>query len=541
MGIPSYYKKWVDTCPGLVQLLHPSVKVDWLFMDFNCLIYQCIQQPSMPVYQVDQEAEWEEELLNHVEQYTKKVIQYVQPVKGVYLAVDGVVPMAKMRQQRLRRFKSQWMAKKDGGCKWDTNAITPGTPFMEKLHKRLELIRNRSSLSQFIVSNSNEPGEGEHKVMHFWRSHPETHSSVVAVYGLDADLIILSLLSRLQLQHTSPIWLFREQMEKGKGVHDPFTGEECFEWFGIHVLQEWLRQRLCSDSALFSYCFAMSVLGNDFLPRSLHLTLREDGHEELLCTLQQTGPLVDEDLQIQPGYLLLFFQLLAMNEDDRMNRYLMRRKRMVQIYSNTETGLGESNWPCAQFEEKHLLLRGRSLHPQWRERYLDFFSFTEEPELYIETLCREYLYGIQWIWAYYLGKSDEIDYDWYYPASLPPLWSWLAQHSDLPEFPGTVHVRVDQIRPQEQLCVVLPLSSWHFIRDPILRQFPQQMPYYFPDAFEFDALGKRFFWECEPILPIPSIREIHTMITSFEDTPQETHNTRLPPLSPPYSHVVKHQ
>jgi 5'-3' exonuclease len=316
MGIPSYYKKWIDTCPGLVQLLHPSVRIDWLFMDFNCLIYQCIQQSTMSSYHEDTEEEWEEDLLDHVEEYTKKVIRYVQPVMGVYLAVDGVVPMAKMRQQRLRRFKSQWMAKKEGRSKWDTNAITPGTPFMEKLHKRLEQIQKHSSLPQFIISNSNEPGEGEHKLMSYWRKDPHRYSGDLAIYGLDADLIILSLLSRLQLQHTRQIWLFREQMEKGKGVHDPVSGEECFEWFGIHALHKWLSQRLgdTSTGALFSYCFVMSILGNDFLPRSLHLTLREDGHEELLQALQYViqhhGSLVNEQLQIQSISLFSFFQFL---------------------------------------------------------------------------------------------------------------------------------------------------------------------------------------------------------------------------------------
>lgn len=531
MGIPSYYKKWIDTCPGLVQLLHPSMKVDWLFMDFNCLIYQCIQQPTMPVYHEDTEEEWEEDLLDHVEQYTKKVIRYVQPVKGVYLVVDGVVPMAKMRQQRLRRFKSQWMAKKEGRSKWDTNAITPGTPFMEKLHKRLEQIQKHSSLSSFMISNSNEPGEGEHKLMNQWRKDPSRYSGHVAIYGLDADLILLSFLSRLQLDHTGQIWLFREQMEKGKGVYDPVSGEECFEWFGIHVLHEWLGQRLTgqhhghhSKEALFSYCFVMSILGNDFLPRSLHLTLRDDGHEELLKALehviQHHGSLIDEQYQIQSVSLFSFFHFLSLKEDDYMNRYLMRRKRMVQMYSSTESELGESNWPCTRFEEGHLLVQGRYLHPQWKERYLHFFSNAEDPESFIQLLCSDYLYGIQWIWAYYLGKLDEIDFDWYYSASLPPLWTWLSQTPSLPEFPGTIHVRCDQIRPQEQLCIVLPLSSWHFIRDPLLRCFPQKMPYYFPDAFDFDALGKRFFWECEPIIPIPSIREIHTMITSFEGTPR---------------------
>ena len=80
--------------------------------------------------------------------------------KLVYLCVDGVAPRAKMNQQRSRRFRSVQEAKEKDEDKekliqmlksqngeewweerrqemskktWDSNAITPGTPFMFKL------------------------------------------------------------------------------------------------------------------------------------------------------------------------------------------------------------------------------------------------------------------------------------------------------------------------------------------------------------------------------------------------------------------------
>ena len=54
MGIPSYYKKLIDTVPGLVvrsganASANASNDIQWLFMDYNCLIYHCLRQEYQP-------------------------------------------------------------------------------------------------------------------------------------------------------------------------------------------------------------------------------------------------------------------------------------------------------------------------------------------------------------------------------------------------------------------------------------------------------------------------------------------------------------
>ena len=191
MGIPSYYKKLIDNIPGLVS--KDSKDIHWLFMDFNCLIYHCIDTYTGNL------DEWEAQFIESIVTYCLKVIKIVNP-KGVFIAIDGVVPMAKMRQQRLRRFKSAW-SKMDT---WDKNAITPGTVFMSKLKRRLESMV--SIHENWFLSSSDEPGEGEHKIIAEWRKG--TYKGNFAVYGLDADLIVLSMLGH-ECYHLDNIWLFR--------------------------------------------------------------------------------------------------------------------------------------------------------------------------------------------------------------------------------------------------------------------------------------------------------------------------------------------
>ena len=99
-------------------------------------------------------------MMKEIFEYTDRVVSMVRPRKLLMMAIDGVAPRAKMNQQRSRRFRAaqeaedkekdrqnaikEWEAMgKDlteefkGEKAWDSNAITPGTPFMDKLAKSL--------------------------------------------------------------------------------------------------------------------------------------------------------------------------------------------------------------------------------------------------------------------------------------------------------------------------------------------------------------------------------------------------------------------
>ena len=525
MGIPSYYKKLVDTVKGLVLRRHPDETVDWLFMDFNCLIYHCLHQ--MPEFSTDmspyEKEMWEADFMERIVRYALHVIHQVKPAVGVYIAIDGVVPMAKMRQQRLRRFKSAWTRVNEQSKSWDTNAITPGTEFMKKLRSRLEKMVREDGRGTWKFSSSDEPGEGEHKIMEQWRTG--LYKGNMAVYGLDADLVVLSLLGRATCPEIDRVWLFREEIQAGKMIYDE-DGTVCFEWFSIHSLSQWLTNSFPTQELqrhfILQYCFAMSFLGNDFLPTSLGLKIREDGHTELLTMLQSYAAknawLVSyEDYEINNTNLAMLFVDLHQTEAMRIQKYIQKKQSMAK-YTNDLLGLGENNWPLAHVEEA-VLMEGSQLSPKWEEKYMTHFLHGQYKKSEMDTISKEYLYGVQWIWSYYLGKYDQICFDWYYPYSIPPLWKWLKNYSmyhPLPEFPGAIHVTAKDICPVEQLALVLPLSSWNLIPPCKEKQLPLIAPYLYPNSFTFDSVGKRFFWECESVIPIPSIREIKQLIRKLK-------------------------
>jgi 5'-3' exonuclease len=191
-----------------------------------------------------------------------------------------------------------------------------------------------------------------------------------------------------------------------------------------------------------------------------------------------------------------------MKESDQICTYLVKKKEMGY---GVDVPCEHNDWPLMQQEEQGLL-RGRGLDPAWKSSYLSLLKHDN-----IDMVCEEYLRGIQWNWAYYTGKP--VCFNWYYSFSLPPLWEWLRDYLSGHRMPTyEIFYLADDIRPVEQLALVLPLESWSLIPPCPERAFPLLAPQFYPSTFTFDSVGKRFFWECEAMIPMPSIKEMKEII-----------------------------
>ncbi|KAI8456146.1 XRN 5'-3' exonuclease N-terminus-domain-containing protein [Phakopsora pachyrhizi] len=123
-------------------------------------------------------------MMAKVFRYTNQVVNMVRPRKLLMIAIDcpnSVSPSAKLNQQLSFWFRAAQEA----------NAITPGTPFMKL---------QTDSLRHWIFHKLNTnpgwkqiplvPGQGEHKS----RTQPSYNPNTIhVIYGLDSDLIMLSL------------------------------------------------------------------------------------------------------------------------------------------------------------------------------------------------------------------------------------------------------------------------------------------------------------------------------------------------------------
>lgn len=479
------------------------------------MIYHCARRSNttLPPYPgLEGQAEWEALLLEDLVKYIVKIWSSVGKPQEVLLAVDGVVPMAKVKQQRLRRFKSVWLADaelqeglRENTPRWDTNCLTPGTSFMKRLTARLQKLC--STRTHWSVSGTDEPGEGEHKIMARLRAR-EPSSDPICIYGLDADLILLTLLNA-----KSPAYLVREQSEMGVAVLDGF-GEEQFSFFSIDVLKQTLPPNLPS------YVAAMSLLGNDFLPHSCTVKMREDGHARLLESLkvleQQGTPFLIEEntrLTINHDAVWKILQSWALEEDRRL---LTTLKKKLQMRGRAEKTL--ENRPLEWMVEQGMAWKdgeGWKLTPVWADIYRsDWLRCETQTDCF--SVCREYLFGLQWVLDYYTGQAP-VEMSWSFSRLVPPLWRDLTLYLESGSYEPLSLPPIAPIQPSEQLAMVLPLESWYLLEDPRFRYLPTLLPQFWPLRFEFFSACRAKLWECEPLLPSLTVDRIRDAVNLPND------------------------
>jgi len=234
MGIPFYVRSLIRSHPEIER--PPPTDVDVLALDFNCFLHRYLN-PDEPI--------------GSIVVALDSFLQTIQ-AKRIYIAFDGLVPVAKMVQQRYRRMKHP-----EAVTSFDKHQISPGTPYMRELADTLRIL-----FPQCILSDTLERGEGEHKIFLWLRTLPEDERKSICIYGLDADLVLIAIAQR----HLGAMQVLREK-EKEPG----------FSVIRIPALTAVLPL----DPELYVKLSVMSF-GNDFLPNLAMFSLREDGYPRAL-------------------------------------------------------------------------------------------------------------------------------------------------------------------------------------------------------------------------------------------------------------------
>ena len=487
-------------------------------------------------YKHEIQAEWERDLQDYVVAYIRQMVRNVAPTGKILIAVDGVAPMAKIKQQRHRRFKSALSAEQEARIRaealnasyvpvprWDTNAITPGTTFMKGLATALRAYATTAP-SKIVVSPADEPGEGEQKIMEWARTHKPAS---MVVYGLDADLIVLALWATATT--ATQVDLYREETEFNGAVKTDATEEEQFLYLDTAHLATILhtahgRPGQVKQSFLTDFVALMNLLGNDFVPHGMALKIRDDGVIKLLEIAKTLStPVVSQKPDGTWGYntpaLTAIFRTLASEEERSILRNVKKKlearpgagpsksqeDRALALYNDlpitwaAESVLVDSS-PVVGYEHPQRVLK-RNWEAVYDSQALWGANPARVAEVYLETLA--------WTLAYYSGAP--IDTHAYYPWLLPPRHATILKALEGKTALATPNTPRIPLKPLEQLAMVLPESSYHLLPAEY-RRLLATYPVYWPTSWGTYSFGRRFLWECEPLIPLIPPSEIRNMV-----------------------------
>jgi 5'-3' exonuclease len=405
----------------------------------------------------------------------EEALALLRPSTRLYIAIDGVAPLAKAQQQRTRRFlaaartASQAEDAQDAAAEidegevpagregaFDSSFISPGTPFMDRIDERIRawLRANQSRLPRDTIYWSHRvPGEGEHKLVEALSTKGKVgarmrsksgkvvakgRDEVDAIYGNDNDLIILAMV------RTRRTVILRDAMDR-RGDPELLRNPSEIGRFAIvdvDSLREALRRRYDVTPADFSVL--MLLLGNDFVPTTpagFDVYGMIDTALELYAQLKSAKPgsreakqqgetryaLFDSRVRWSDLYYLVA-ALVRVPEGERATReqQLLAKRYEQEEYSNSERNRGYDGKPPKRIERTAALQnaasidRGRVLididafrDAHWRKAFPGLSGSPYEGEVVLDVVDA-YLEAFVWSTTYYVLGVSHVNVEWFF-------------------------------------------------------------------------------------------------------------------------------
>lgn len=540
MGIPKYFKYITSNFNDLtIDLDQVKVEIDHLYFDMNCLLHPCVRtvckqnigylQEYLELEKQDRfnndstfVTRLEQAIYTEVSNYVDKLLSIVCPKKTIYFAIDGVAPRAKMEQQRIRRYRTakEKELTKDIYSKYDihqleldTNCITPGTVFLYKFctHFLTSYIEDKAKANpniRYVMDGCNTRGEGEHKLIQYIRREfNDSPNDIHCIYGLDADLIMLSLCSKQK------IYLLREQVQFGLVDMDKYLylnidlfKEHLYNYISNKInadLDEKLE--LDRENIIYDYVTLCFLIGNDFLPHIVGVDLVNDSVNDILKIYinlfrSRNKYLVDcGKLNFQ--YLKLIFSNVFVNEDKYLpeyQEYLDNKRAYLKQNQGVELELEKLKY-YPIFHKNTVVKYGSK---GWIDSYYKYYFNIENihrNKQFINEICKNYVDGLQWNLEYYI--KDCPSWSWYYQFRAAPCLRELVYYLQSRVYPPNFNDETIY-SPLEQLAIVLPVMSKHLWPMPYSKavETRRELKSYYPDAISLDCSNRYYLHDCNPRL-----------------------------------------
>lgn len=428
----------------------------------------------------------------------QSIMSQVQPKEILVIAIDGVAPQGKITQQRQRRFRSAMDSSDTTG--FSSNAITPGTDFMIRLDNFLQrwIATYRDSLPPKVIYSSHMvPGEGEHKIMDLMRSGEISGDGAHVLYGMDADLIMLSMIAPLD-----NISLMREDIN---------------DVLDINSLKSAIQEELKLPTALHDFVVMMFTIGNDFLPHMPSLESLSEAVKILTETYIKTGVSLVTDTDLDWGGVSKFLTNLALEEPALLKAEAIRdvkypsrmlkaaSKRTEKIREGGVMKIGQKITYETTFD--YNVFRGawyqNALVPKGQnlgliQQLIPGYNLGVTMNKVID-MSKQYLTGMAWVYNYYTKGAEAINTEFVYSYHHTPVLSDLsAVLKQMGSVSGYLS-KPDQIvlNPIHQLLSVLPLKSKNLLPEEVRHLMSKDSPIsdLYPETVLIERDGKNTEWQ----------------------------------------------
>jgi 5'-3' exonuclease len=427
----------------------------------------------------------------------------------------------------------------NAGENFDSNKITPGTTFMSKLCSRLKnfimlgtfsrhLAVQKKQFSVFL-SDANISGEGEQKIFDFMKNNKGNPVSVI--YGLDADLIVLSM-----KQQKQGIRLLREPQNTSTEIMESHSNSE-FIYFDIDKCKDSLLDdfnlKMYSSEKVINDITALTFFGgNDFVDPFVHTKMKDQGFDKLLVAYKKvlnahSIHLIEND-NINYTFVKYLCENLIKHEDlsvkqslvDLSSRPCHISKKMkpnecvsAEMSKYEHTYYAESQNPFHDYY-KHVInaIDYSSSYETWKKQY-NFYYFGNTS---IQDVCKDYLKILDWNWKYY---SNNIPPDWlyYYPHKHSPICSDLYMYLNSIDCTNInfTYCETQPLSPFIQLLIVMPPQNamlLPFAFHKVVMNLVEQDDPNFPKKFKLDVVKGLKNIYSEPILPYVNLQYLQKIV-----------------------------
>jgi 5'-3' exonuclease len=564
MGVPGFFAWLLKNkrklgANNLILEEIGDIKIKWLMLDTNCLLHPCIAT-ILEKYRnneliIDLTKDLREQLefyiWEHLENYINDMIDKVKP-EYLYVAIDGVAPMGKILQQRQRRYrflfdkkiKLQNNTSGDIECNLKNSLyepiipltsieLTPGTDYMERINvKMLSYMKKLGKKGlKYVYSSYHEEGEGEHKILQYIKKYIDESESII-IYGLDADLLFLSLsVSSNSNKGYKNLYIMREkQVFSGKEVDTKEVQE--YNYVQIEKLYKLIENLDISTNDFILICY---LIGNDFLPCLLTTDVKRGGLDKIIDAF--TAVKEKHSLELKDINNNIKSHLVFKND----NKFIINHKLLKDIFREllwTEKHIWKNinrdkyiNQREMEPDEVEALKRQRQDYKKANLNkfvkgegnntdFLDKIEFSSSNEYYkyylglncldidkniIKRMVKDYISGIEWCISYYLEECKSWSYG--YNFMIAPTIIDIINY-----YPDKVEISKEErkLNPVEQLILAIPPETYKYVIEKEIIELVKKdksIGYMFPNSYNIDINKEQLYWKCQVKIPIVEYNE----------------------------------